>query len=246
MLFRLLRLAGLALLVLSAWLVLPASEVAHATPSLDAAAGKTAWDAKACKNCHGNNAEGKLARALTAYEKTADDIIKQVRTPRNAMPAFNATQVTDQELKDMFDYFKSLPAATFTFTPYQPKPGEDPGKTLFNQKRCAGCHGENAEAVVRIVTSSGRKTISEAEVKTQVRTPRRNMPTFRAEFVTDAEIATIAKFVKAEVEKASGVAPSTLPKSGGDTPTIPWALVSALAGVVCLAGSFILRRRNIR
>ncbi len=241
---NLLRIVGLALLGLSLWLASAPTDVAQANPSIDAAAGKAAWDAKGCKSCHGANAEGKFARALAAYEKTADDVIKQVRTPRAQMPAFSQTQVTDQQLKDMFDYFKSLPAVKFTFTPYQPKAGEDPGKTLFNQKRCAACHGENAERIVQLLGSQGRKTISEAEVLKQVRTPRANMPTFRPEWVTDADVATIAKFLKAEVEKSA--APATLPKSGADAPALPDpspALVALLGGLAALGASFVLRHR---
>ncbi|MBI5876572.1 MAG: c-type cytochrome [Chloroflexi bacterium] len=242
---NLLRIVGIALLGLSLWLASAPTGVAQANPSLDAAAGKAAWDAKGCKSCHGANAEGKVARALAAYEKTADDIIKQVRTPRNQMPAFSTTQVTDQQLKDMFDYFKSLPAVQFTFTPYQPKAGEDPGKTLFNQKRCSACHGENAERIATLVTGQGRKTISEAEVLKQVRTPRANMPTFRAEWVTDADVSTIAKFLKVEVEKAA--APATLPKSGSDSPVVPDAspaLVALIGGLAALGASFVMRRRT--
>lgn len=243
---NLLRMVGIALLGLSLWLGSLPVDVAQANPSMDAAAGKTAWDAKLCKNCHGANAEGKLARALANYEKTADDVIKQVRTPRAQMPAFSSTQVTDQQLKDMVDYFKSLPAAQFTFTPYAPAAGDDPGKTLFNQKRCAGCHGSDAERIVSLLAGQNRTTISEAEVLKQVRTPKANMPTFRSEFVTDADVATIAKFVKAQVEKSA--APATLPKSGADSPAVPDAspaLVALIGGLAALGASFVMRRQNI-
>src|SRR5262245_41372648 len=121
---RLMQLAGLALLALTAWLAWPAAGgVAYAHPVDDAAAGKVAWGAKACKSCHGANAEGKYARALAAYDKTAQDVINQVRNPRNAMPMFNETQVTDQQLRDIFDYFKSLSPVTFTAVAYVPQPG---------------------------------------------------------------------------------------------------------------------------
>jgi mono/diheme cytochrome c family protein len=236
----LLRIAGIALLGVAVWLASGPVDTAQAMPSLDAAAGKAAWDAKPCKSCHGANAEGKFARSLANYEKTADDIIKQVRTPRNQMPAFKDTQISDQQLKDIFDYLKSLPTVQFTFVPYAPKPGEDPGKTLFNQKRCVACHGENAESIVARLKGQNRVTISEAEVMKQVRTPAQNMPTFRAEFVTDADISTIAKFLKATVEAAN--APATLPKSGEELPTAPWALAALAAGVAALGASLLLQR----
>jgi LPXTG-motif cell wall-anchored protein len=253
---RLMRLVGLALIVLSVWLAWPVENVVHADPALDAAAGQKVWAAKACKSCHGPNAEGKYARVLAGYDKTADDVIKQVRTPRNAMPAFNTTQISDADLRDLFDYLKTLtPPASFTAVAYQAQASDDPGKVLFNQKRCAACHGENAERVAQIVLGRGGKTITPEEVTKQLRTPRANMPTFRPEFVTDADLAIIAPFLKSVVEKAAAAAaatpapaqaPATLPKTGEETPLLPWAIAIGIAGVTLLGTSFVLRRRNVR
>jgi mono/diheme cytochrome c family protein len=264
---RLMRLIGLALMTLSVWMAAPVQQVAYADPSLDAAEGKKVWDAKACKSCHGANAEGKYARVLAGYDKTADDIIKQVRTPRNAMPAFSATVISDVEIRNLFDYLKTLtPPASFTAQTYQAQAGDDPGKVLFNQKRCAACHGENAERVAQIVLGRGGKTITADEIKTQVRTPRRNMPVFRPEYVTDADIAAMAPFLKSVVEKAAAAAPAaattpapaaaatpapaqapaTLPKTGAETPLLPYALIVGLVGITLLGASFVLRRRSAR
>jgi LPXTG-motif cell wall-anchored protein len=250
------RLAGLALIALSVWLALPVGSVVHADPAFDAAEGKKVWDAKSCKSCHGANAEGGRARALANYEKTANDIITQVRAPRNAMPAYSAAQISDDELKHLFDYLKTLtPPASFTPITYQAQAGDDPGKVLFNQKRCVACHGENAERVAQIVLGRGGKTLTADEIKTQLRTPRRNMPTFRAEYVTDADIAILAPFLKSVVEKAAAAAPApapapqappTLPKTGDAAPTLPWAIAAALVGVMLLGASFVLRRRTAR
>jgi len=260
---RLMRLAGLALIALSVWFAWPVENVVHADPALDAAAGQKVWAAKACKSCHGANAEGKYARVLAGYDKTADDVIKQVRTPRNAMPAFNTTQISDADIRDLFDYLKTLtPPASFTAVTYQAQAGDDPGKVLFNQKRCVACHGENAERVAQIVLGRGGKTITPEEVMKQVRTPRANMPTFRPEWVTDADIAIIAPFLKSVVEKAAAAAPAaattpapaaaatpapaqapaTLPKTGDEMPLLPYALIVGLIGMTLLGASFMLRR----
>lgn len=265
---RLMRLAGLLLLGFALWLAVPVQSVVHADPSLDAAEGKKVWDAKACKSCHGANAEGGRARVLAGYDKTAADIITQVRTPRNAMPGFSATQISDADLRNVFDYLKTLtPPASFTAITYQAQASDDPGKVLFGQKRCMACHGEDFARTAAGIVTSGRKTLTVDDVKKQVRTPRANMPTYRPEFVTDADITAMTSFLKSAVEKAAAAAPAaattpapaaatpapaaapapaTLPKTGDAMPLLPYALGAGLAGALLLVTSFVLRRRVLR
>jgi mono/diheme cytochrome c family protein len=218
-----------------------------------------------CKNCHGANAEGNYGPPLAGLArnaKTLADVVKQVRDPFRNMAAFSPTQISDADLSDLVDYLKTLnPNPDWKFVAYVAAAGEDPGKTLFNQKDCAACHGQNAERIIaQSVKASGRTTITADEVLKQVRTPRQNMPTFKTTTVTDADVATMAPFIKAAVDKAlaapaasttpaptsTGGAPPTLPKTGEELPQVPWALVAGLAGVMCLGASIILRRRAMR
>lgn len=261
---NLMRIFGVALIGLALWLAWPTAEVVHANPNSDAEAGKKVWDAKQCKNCHGANAEGSYGPplgGLTRNAKTLDDVVKQVRTPFKFMPAWSADQISDADLANLVDYLKTLPPnPDWKFAAYQPAAGEDPGKTLFNQRDCAACHGQNAEKIIaQSVKGTGRTTITADEVLKQVRTPRKNMPTFKVTTVTDADIATMAPFIKAAVDKALAAPaaqatatpapanpPSTLPKSGDDAPDVPWALFVGLAGVALLGASILLRRRPAR
>lgn len=259
---HIIRILGLALIGLSLWLAWPSTDVVHANPSLDPDAGKKVWDAKQCKNCHGANAEGKFGPPLAGLArnaKTLDDFVKQVRTPFRNMPAWSTDQISDADLADLVDWLKTLtPNPDWKFAAYQPAAGEDPGKTLFNQKLCAACHGENADRIIaQSVKGTGRTTITPAEVLKQVRTPRKNMPTFKTTTVTDDDVATLSPFIKAAVEKALAnpapattpaptPVPATLPKTGEDALEVPWALGIGLAGITLIAASFILRRRSVR
>jgi len=96
-----LQLAGFALLSLGLFLAWPTTEVVHANPNLDPAAGKVVWDAKQCKNCHGANAEGKYGPplgGLTRNATTLADVMKQVRTPFKNMPAWSTDQISDAQM----------------------------------------------------------------------------------------------------------------------------------------------------
>ena len=261
---RVLQLAGFALLGLGLFLAVgtPAA-VVYANPNLDPAAGKLVWDAKQCKNCHGPLAEGKYGPplgGLTRNAKTLEDVLKQVRTPFKNMPAWSTDQISDADVANVVDYLLTLPPnPDWKFAPYQAQPGDDPGKIKFNQKDCAACHGENAERIIpQVVKAQGKTTITAEEVLKQVRTPFKNMPTFLVTTVTDDDVAIMAPFIKAAVEKslaaaaapttaptaAPATAPTTLPKTGETESAVPWAVAAALSGAGLIAAGFVLRRRR--
>ncbi|MBI3943424.1 MAG: c-type cytochrome [Chloroflexi bacterium] len=240
---RLLRiLLGLASLLVA----MAFAGVASAAPPPDAAAGQQAWAQLACKSCHGANGEGKYALPLAGTTRTVDEVLAQVRNPRSMMPLFKTDKVTDTQIKDMYDYLKTLQKpASFTPVRYEAKADDPPGKVLFNQKRCVACHGENAERVAQIVLGTGRKTIAPDEVLKQLRTPRNNMPMFKDTIVSDAEAATIAAFLKTVVETAAAApaaapAPASLPTTGGAE--LPWASFAGIGGMLSMILGLALRR----
>jgi mono/diheme cytochrome c family protein len=146
------------------------------------------WEeVKLCKNCHGANGEGGLAAPRAGDGKTAEEWIKQVRTPRANLPAFNDAKVIDQEIADMWEYMQTLPKPA-SFTPTQfPLPANAPaGLTLMAQKRCVACHGDGTQTVQLRFVSRGREVTTEAVIK-QLRTPAQFMPMFSATQVSDEQ-----------------------------------------------------------
>jgi mono/diheme cytochrome c family protein len=161
----------------------------------DPTRGKALWSQNLCKNCHGENAEGKLAFPLAGTTRTLDEVITQVRTPRANMPAFNDSKVGDQDLADMFAYWQTLQKpVSFAPLTYTAQPGDTTGKLLFNQKRCVGCHGDGAGLVKTRFSDQGR-TVTQDAVITQLRTPFRLMPMFNDTQVTDDQAAQIATYL---------------------------------------------------
>lgn len=229
----------LVIVIIMMFALIPAS--VGAEPAADAANGQKVWEAKLCKNCHGDKGEGKYAGPLAGTQRTAAEAIAQVRKPRANMPAFNDKQITDQEITDIVDYMKTLqrPAA---FTPVQTTvPADAPaGTNLMVSKRCVACHGTDFAVTARFIAQAGRKTITVDEVTKQLRTPRANMPMFNETQVTAADIALIANIAKTAVEKAAGATPAALPTTGGD-PGLLTSLVS-LFGVLSVAAGLVLRR----
>ncbi|MCW5881517.1 MAG: c-type cytochrome [Anaerolineae bacterium] len=219
--------------------------VAGAEPPQDAANGQKVWDTKLCKNCHGPQGEGKYGLPLAGTQKTAADFITQVRTPRQNMPAFDASRISDQEITDIHDYMATLTApASFTPVRYTPAADDPPGKVLFNQKRCVACHGDFSQTAAGIV-KSGRTTLTQADVEKQLHTPRQFMPRFSDTQVTAADAAAITAYLAPIVAQAAGApaqpAPTQLPTTGGVLPMLFMSL-AALAGFVSVAAGLLLRR----
>jgi mono/diheme cytochrome c family protein len=207
----------------------------------DAARGQEIWQQANCKNCHGADGEGAYAAPRAGDGKTAEEWIKQVRTPRVNMPTFSAAQVSDQAIADMQAYMQTL-AAPASFAPKQfPLPANaHPGLTLMAQKRCVACHGDGVQFVQMRFVSQGRAVTTEAVIK-QLRTPAEFMPMFSATQVSDEQAAQIADYLSSLTKAA----PATLPKSGGESAVSAWSMLMLLSGLaMLLIGAFTLARRR--
>jgi cytochrome c553 len=133
--------------LLIALLVLPLTPVAAMAQSGNAAAGKAYWDreaprATACRNCHGNNAEGGFGPDLAGRGLDAAQVARAVHQPWGIMPAFVDSQLSDQDAADLTAYFASLAR------PAQPGkwrfdvPGNaPPGQAALVNIGCGQCHG---------------------------------------------------------------------------------------------------------
>jgi len=76
----------------------------------DAANGKVLFTKIGCYECHGYAGQGGRAGARIAPTPLrAQDLIRYVRRPPGEMPAYTEKVVSDQELRDIYTYIKSLP-----------------------------------------------------------------------------------------------------------------------------------------
>jgi ubiquinol-cytochrome c reductase cytochrome c subunit len=99
-------------LVVLAFLVLPLCALGQSqSPSSgNVDNGKHLFQTKGCWECHGFAAQGGRDGArIGATSLTLQGVIRYVRKPAGAMPAFTDKVITDQELTDIYAYLKSLP-----------------------------------------------------------------------------------------------------------------------------------------
>jgi mono/diheme cytochrome c family protein len=79
--------------------------------------GKKIFLRDGCYQCHGYAGQGTIAGArLGPPVLTAEGMTRYIRKPTGAMPAFSETVLSDQEVKDIYAYLKTMPA---------PKPVKD-------------------------------------------------------------------------------------------------------------------------
>lgn len=99
-------------LLLTTLIALPVILAAQTAPAGNAENGKRLFMQKNCYYCHGTVGQGGRDGArLTATSLNADGLIRYVRKPAGAMPAYTEKLISDQELRDIHAYLKSMPAS---------------------------------------------------------------------------------------------------------------------------------------
>jgi mono/diheme cytochrome c family protein len=87
--------------------------------------GKRIFVRDGCYQCHGYAGQGTIAGArIGPPVLNAQGMIRYIRRPAGAMPAFTDKVLSDQEVNDIYAYLKTMPA---------PKPVKD--IPLLNQMR---------------------------------------------------------------------------------------------------------------
>jgi len=88
-----------------------AGRAAAQTGNANADNGKRLFLRDGCWECHGYAGQGGRDGArIAATALNAQGLIRYVRKPTGAMPAFTEKVISDQELTDIWAYLKSMPA----------------------------------------------------------------------------------------------------------------------------------------
>jgi mono/diheme cytochrome c family protein len=73
------------------------------------APSQTPWVQAGCGACHGANAGGGSAPALTGEGLSYDEFQRVVHRGEEGMPAYNTSQISDADLQHMYDWLMALP-----------------------------------------------------------------------------------------------------------------------------------------
>jgi mono/diheme cytochrome c family protein len=151
-----------------------------------AVAGKpeqSPWTRLGCGGCHGANAGGGTAPALTG-EEPYDEFQRVVRKGGEGMPAFSERQITDAELRWIYDWIQAQAQV--------PADLQD----LWDQTGCGGCHGANAGG------GTGPALAGEVppydEFRQIVRAGADGMPAYSEDQISDAELQLLHDWLQVQ------------------------------------------------
>ena len=74
----------------------------------DAETGRELFFANGCSACHGDNGEGLIGPTIAQTGFSLAQVVGQYRTPRQAMPAFGADRVSDQDVAHIYVWLQTL------------------------------------------------------------------------------------------------------------------------------------------
>src|SRR5258705_9278735 len=89
-----------------AFCLVPLLQAEDSAPVGDPVAGKRAWDARRCLNCHGKTAKGGFGPDLAGRALTWAQFKHAVRNPWGVMPALSELQISDQDLANVAAYLR--------------------------------------------------------------------------------------------------------------------------------------------
>lgn len=113
---------GLFIVLFAMFLLYPSNTFA------DFSKAKELYQGNGCAACHGADGEGGISQKVRDTFLLEDQFINQMRAPRGTMPAYNQTQLSDQDLKEIFKWLVSTrPASNTKFVPK-------------DQETCLTCH----------------------------------------------------------------------------------------------------------
>ena len=99
-------------MLLLALIAAPVIAAPQTAPAGNAEKGKQLFMKQNCYYCHGTAGQGGRDGARIAQTSlNLQGVIRYVRKPAGAMPAFTEKILSDEELTDIYAYLKSLPAA---------------------------------------------------------------------------------------------------------------------------------------
>jgi len=131
-------------------------------PIGNADAGKTAWNDRRCRRCHGEMGEGGFGPDLAGRGLTFNQFKQALRKPWGIMPTFKEAYTSDQTIADLQAYLTSLPKVD-TAAPWivdiknivpnsnwsAKPPGQDAplGQQFFASYGCMECHGPEGTTI---------------------------------------------------------------------------------------------------
>jgi mono/diheme cytochrome c family protein len=162
--------------------------------------GKRVFEKQGCFRCHGSAGEGMTGNGsgppkIAATPLSLREFVGSVRDPKGQMPPFNAKQVSDAELSDVFSFLQSI--ASRPKLEFPSSANSENGKRFYTSFGCYECHGLQGQGSV----STGGARLGPPQTPfsgfvAYARQPTGQMPPYTSKVVSDAQFADIYAFLR--------------------------------------------------
>jgi hypothetical protein len=130
------------MVVVLTWLAPSTARAANGTSE-----GERLFVMKGCLGCHGASGRGGVGPDLGGTKLSFDDVLKQLRHPRQRMPAFPSDAVSDDDAKKIYEYLKAV-------SPAPPRLIRDLPHGQLDPDGCIDCHAKYEPVIVEQFKSS--------------------------------------------------------------------------------------------
>lgn len=104
--------------------------------------GERLFIMKGCLGCHGASGRGGVGPELANTSLSVEAFVRQLREPRERMPAFHAEVVSEEEVRKIHGYLQSV-------APPPGRLGPEPPAGVQDSASCAACHQDLHPTIVR-------------------------------------------------------------------------------------------------
>ena len=179
-------------------------------PAGDAKHGQQLYDINGCYLCHNYQGQGTGSRKpgqnpgpnLAPGPIPYAGYVKQLRTPRQSMPPYDAKLLSDQDLADIYAYLAAQPpakdarriallkvvnAGTATNTPR--------GAVVFSAN-CASCHGATGQGGIGPALRGESARKNAGAVTAFIKNPAPLMPKLYPGILNESDVAAVADYVE--------------------------------------------------
>jgi mono/diheme cytochrome c family protein len=168
----------------------------------DAQNGRKVFEKLGCFRCHGSAGEGmpqtgKQAGSpkIAATRLSLRDFLQSVRKSTGQMPPFLTTQVSDEELSEVYAFLQS--AASQAKLELPSSASSKDGEHLYTAFGCYECHGYQGQGSVQTGGSRiGPPKIPYSGFVGYIRQPAGEMPPYTSKALSDAQLADIYVFLQ--------------------------------------------------
>ncbi|HEY5341113.1 MAG TPA: cytochrome c [Candidatus Aquilonibacter sp.] len=179
-------------------------------PAGNAKHGQQLYDADGCYLCH--NYQGQATGSRKPGQRPGPNLapgpipysafIKQLRTPRESMPPYDAKLLSDQGAADIYAYLASQPPvkdyhSIAVLNVVHAGAGTAPHGAVIYSANCASCHGASGQGGIGPALRGENARKNAGAVAAFIKNPAAPMPKLYPGLLNENDVAAVAGYVEA-------------------------------------------------